>query len=395
MSLERSEQAAFLSIILNTSLTLIKYILALLSGSVALMADAIHSLTDVISSASVLMGIKLSKRSSKTFPYGLYKVENLVSLAMALLIFLAGYEIFRETFTHHTPLVIERIPWAIAGVIIAILATYFFSRYEMHIGKQINSPSIIADAEHVKTDMLSSVIILIGLVGGLFRVPLLDKGAALVILIFIARTGYRILVDSVRVLLDASLDFDTMDQVKTIILSDPQVEEITGLWGRNSGRYKFIEADLTLNVNDLQRAHVITDTIAERIREKIPHVDHVLIHYEPIRKETHTLAVPLMADKETISEHFGEAPYFSIITLRTKDGTLVKQEYPNNPYLQEAEGKGIRVSEWLVQKGIDTIFTKKSFEGKGPFYVFSNARVKMIVTAKKKLHDLDYSVEHS
>jgi cation diffusion facilitator family transporter len=393
MSLERSEKAAFLSIILNTSLTLIKYILASLSGSVALMADAIHSLTDVISSASVLMGIKLSKRRSKTFPYGLYKVENLVSLAMSLLIFLAGYEIFRETFTHHAPLVVERIPWAIGGVILAILATYFFSRYEMHIGRQINSPSIIADAEHVKTDMLSSLIILIGLVGGLFQIPLLDKGAALVILIFIARTGYRILVDSIRVLLDASLDFETMDQVKTIILTDPRVEKIRGLWGRNSGRYKFIEADLMLNVKDLQKAHVITDKIAERIREKIPHVDHVLIHYEPIRKETITFAVPLADDKETISEHFGEAPYFSIITLQTKNGAIVKQEFLNNPYLREEEGKGIRVSEWLLQKGVDKIFTKKSFEGKGPFYVFSNARVEMIITAKERLHDLEYGVE--
>jgi len=393
MSLERSEKAAFLSIILNTSLTLIKYILASFSGSVALMADAIHSLTDVISSASVLMGIKLSKRRSKTFPYGLYKVENLVSLAMSLLIFLAGYEIFRETFTHHAPLVVERIPWAIAGVILAILSTYLFSRYEMRIGRQINSPSIIADAEHVKTDMLSSLIILVGLVGGLFQVPLLDKGATLVILIFIARTGYRILVDSIRVLLDASLDFETMDQVKTIILIDPRVEEIKGLWGRNSGRYKFIEADLMLNVKDLQKAHVITDKIAERIREKIPHVDHVLIHYEPIRKEKITFAVPLTDDKETISEHFGEAPYFSLITLRAKDGAIVKQERLNNPYLREEEGKGIRVSEWLLQKGVDKIFTKKSFEGKGPFYVFSNARVEMIITAKKRLHDLEYGVE--
>jgi cation diffusion facilitator family transporter len=393
MSLERSEKVASLSIILNTSLTLIKYILASLSGSVALMADAIHSLTDVISSATVLVGIKLSKRRSKTFPYGLYKVENLVSLAMSLLIFLAGYEIFRETFTHRMSLMVERIPWAIAGVILAILATYLFSRYEMRIGRQINSPSIIADAEHVKTDMLSSLIILVGLVGGLFQVPLLDKGAALVIIIFIARTGYRILVDSIRVLLEASLDFETMDRVKSIILADPQVEEIKGLWGRNSGRYKFIEADLTLNVGDLQKAHVITDKIAERIREKIPHVDHVLIHYEPIRKEQITFAVPVTDDKETISEHFGEAPYFSITTIRAEDGAIVKQECLNNPYLREEEGKGIRVSEWLLQKGVDKIFTKKSFEGKGPFYVFSNARVKMIITAKKRLHDLEYSVE--
>jgi len=393
MSPERSEQVAFFSIILNTSLTVIKYVLAVLSGSVALTADAIHSLTDVISSTSVLMGIKLSKRRSKSFPYGLYKVENLVSLAMSLLIFLAGYEIARETFTHHTPLVAARIPWAIAGVILAVLATYLFSRYELRIGRRINSPSIIADAEHIKTDMFSSLIILVGLVGGLFQVPLLDKGAALVILVFIARTGYRILVDSIRVLLDASLDFETMAQVKGIILTDPQVEKIKGLWGRNSGRYKFIEADLTLNVRDLERAHVITDKIAERIREKIPHVDHVLIHYEPIRKETITYAVPLTDDKETISEHFGEAPFFALITLRAKDGTIVKQENLTNPYLQEEEGKGIRVSEWLVHKGVDNIFTKKSFEGKGPFYVFSNARVAMIITTQKRLSDLEYRVE--
>lgn len=393
MNLERSEQVAFFSIILNTSLTVIKYALATLSGSVALTADAIHSLTDVISSTSVLMGIKLSKGRSTSFPYGLYKVENLVSLAMSLLIFLAGYEIARETFIHHTPLVTARIPWAIAGVIIAVLATYFFSRYELRIGRQINSPSIIADAEHIKTDMFSSLIILIGLVGGLFQVPLLDKGAALVILVFIARTGYRILVDSVRVLLDASLDFETMDQVKGVILTDPQVEKIKGLWGRNSGRYKFIEADLTLNVRDLERAHEITDKIAERIREKIPHVDHVLIHYEPIRKEIIIYAVPLTDDKETISEHFGEAPFFAIITLRTKDGTVAKQENLTNPYLQEGEGKGIRVSEWLVYKGVDKIFAKKSFEGKGPFYVFANARVEMIITAQKRLSGLEYRVE--
>ncbi len=122
-------------------------------------------------------------------------------------------------------------------------------------------------------------------------------------------------------------------------------------------------------------------------------MDHVLIHYEPIRKETIIFAVPLMEDKETISEHFGEAPYFSIITLRAKDGAIVKQERLSNLYLREEEGKGIRVSEWLVQKGVDKIFTKKSFEGKGPFYVFSNARVEMIITTKKSLHDLEYSIE--
>lgn len=85
--------------------------------------------------------------------------------------------------------------------------------------------------------------------------------------------------------------------------------------------------------------------------------------------------------------------FLTDVISSAKDGTTVKQEYLNNPYLQEEEGKGIRVSEWLVHNRIDKIFTKKSFEGKGPFYVFSNARVKMIITTKKSLHDLAYSVE--
>ncbi|MBW2038194.1 MAG: cation diffusion facilitator family transporter [Deltaproteobacteria bacterium] len=394
MSLEQSEKVAFLSIIFNALLTVMKYVLALLSGSVALMADAIHSLTDVVSSASVLMGIKLSKRRSKTFPYGLYKVENLVSLVMSLLIFVAGYEIFREAFAPHEPLHVELIPWAIAGVTVAILATYLFSRYQLRIGRQINSPSVIADAQHIKTDMFSSIIIMVGLVGGLFRIPYLDKGAALVIVFFIARTGYRILVDAIRVLLDASLDFETLDRVKTLILSEPQVKGIKGLWGRNSGRYRFIEADLTLKVRDLEKAHFVSDKIAERIKTEIPYVDHVLIHYEPVPKETITFVVPLDRDKETISEHFGEAPYFYLITLQNKDGGVLEEGFLNNPHLQEEEGKGIKVSEWLVQKGVDTVFTKKSFEGKGPFYVFSNAEVEMILTPEKRLRDLEFSIKN-
>lgn len=91
--METSERVAWLSIICNLVLVSIKADLALLSGSIAIRADALHSLTDVLSSVLILIGIKISKRSFFAFPYGLYKVENHVVLGTSVLIFFTGYEI--------------------------------------------------------------------------------------------------------------------------------------------------------------------------------------------------------------------------------------------------------------------------------------------------------------
>jgi cation diffusion facilitator family transporter len=102
--MEENEKIGAYSIGVNLTLVGIKAVLGFLSGSVALLADAIHSSTDVISSITVLAGIKISKRKSKHFPYGLNKVENFVSLISAILIFLAGYKIVYTAFFEHQSL---------------------------------------------------------------------------------------------------------------------------------------------------------------------------------------------------------------------------------------------------------------------------------------------------
>ena len=161
--MEQSEKIGLYSVGTNLLLVGIKYGLALLSGSMALVADAIHSATDVISSATVFAGIKLSKRKSKNFPYGLYKVENFVSLLSSILIFLAGYEIVHTVFFKPQTLKTQFLPYAMVGVLVTLGITYAFSRYEMRQGKAIGSPSLMADAQHIRTDMLSSAVILAGL----------------------------------------------------------------------------------------------------------------------------------------------------------------------------------------------------------------------------------------
>jgi cation diffusion facilitator family transporter len=384
--MEKSERIGFYSIGINILLVGIKVSLAVFSGSIALVADAIHSLSDLISSATVLAGIKISKRKSKIFPYGLYKVENLVSLVSSLFIFFAGYEIAVSVFLGEQDLNIGRLPVAMAGVVLTILITYTFSRYELHRGRKIGSPSLIADAQHIKTDMLSSGVIFFGLLGGLFRLPL-DKVAALVMVFFIGKAGLVIFLDAIRVLLDASLDFETLDRVKSIILEDRKVGTINALWGRNSGRFKFIEADIILKVHDLDRAHAISRRIEREIKEKVPNVDHILVHYEPQKKETRTCVIPLAGDKMTISDHFGEAPYFYLATLRESDRTILEEKFLHNPFLREKKGKGIKVSEWLVQQGGDTVLTKGNFKGKGPSYVFSDAEVDVHITKAESIEE--------
>lgn len=157
--METSERVAWLSIVVNLVLVGIKAGLALLSGSIAVRADALHSLTDVLSSVIILIGIKISKRSSRAFPYGLYKVENLVALGSSFLIIFAGYEILKEVLSGQLSLP-TNIPLTITGIVATIVIAWLFSRYELKIGLQTSSPSLVADSRHILTDVLSSLVIL-------------------------------------------------------------------------------------------------------------------------------------------------------------------------------------------------------------------------------------------
>jgi len=385
--MEQNEKIAAYSIGINLLLVGIKALLSFFSGSVALLADAIHSASDVISSTTVLAGIKISKRKSKNFPYGLYKVENFVSLLSSIFIFFAGYEIIQAVFYKPQSLKSEYLPYAMAGVVLTMGITFVFSRFELKQGKMIGSPSLMADAKHIRTDMLSSAVILIGLVGGWlgFR---LDKIAAVLVVLLVFKAGISIFIDSLRVLLDASIDFGTMDKVKSIIIKENRVISINTLLGRNSGAFKFIEADIVLKVKNLEKAHAVSQRIEKEIRRQVSYVDHVLIHIEPQKKEATTYAVPLKENKQELSEHFGEAPYFYLATVREKDSVIVSERYDRNPFTEEEKGKGIKVSEWLLEKGVDSVISPKGFEGKGPGYVFSDADVDVILTRGKTFDEI-------
>ncbi len=387
--MDAGERLALASVLVNLLVTGLKYFLGVFSGSLALLADAVHSSADVVSSASIWAGIRLSRRKSKMFPYGLYKVENLVALITAAIILLAGYEIVRSVLWAGERVRAERLPYAMAGVMAIALILLSFSRYELKRAKGLHSPSLEADAHHLTTDLFSSCLILVGLAGTYWQIKFpLDKAAALVIVVLIGWVGVKIAVDAIRVLLDASLDFTTLNTIREIILETPQVSKISSLTGRNSGRFKFIEADLALKIRELEKAHFVANQIENRIKSRVPNVDHVLIHYEPIKKLTQVIALPVAADRVHLSEHFGEAPYFLVLTLRSEDKGLLEEKLLPNPHRTVQSGKGIKVSEWLLSQGVDEVVAAKSFAHKGPYYVFADAGVVMEQTEQRDIDQI-------
>jgi cation diffusion facilitator family transporter len=379
------ERVGLYSLLVNLLLVLLKLGLATLSGSLALAADSAHSLVDVFASLAVLAGLSLSKRKSKAFPYGLYKVENVVSIIIALLIFLAGYEIAREALlSSERALVVN--PWLVGGVILTIVIPLLFGQYEIGVGRESNSPSLIADGRHFQTDVFSSVAVLVSIVAGYLGLTL-DRIAAGVIVLFILKAGWELLVDGMRVLLDASLDVETLAEVLHIIEAQPSVTEVKWITGRNSGRYRFLETEITLRIHDLEKAHAISRQIEAQIHTQIPHVDRVLIHYEPPERTHIRYAVPLADTTGTISPHLGEAPYFALVTLRVADGMLERQEVVANPHKDVERAKGLRVAEWLVEQKVDVVIVERSLKGKGPEYVFADAGVEVTTTQARTISD--------
>jgi predicted Fe-Mo cluster-binding NifX family protein len=196
------------------------------------------------------------------------------------------------------------------------------------------------------------------------------------------------LKNSMRPLLDASVDPGTLQRIREVILSFKQVKEIKSIQARNSGRYIFVHAHLVFGLKKFSPAHHLSEEIERAVQKEIPLVDRMIIHYEPQKKDFTLYAIPVGADRQTLSDHFGEAPYFYLMRASNPGNVVLEEKILGNPYFKEEKGKGIKVSEWLVENGVDAVFTRKGFDGKGPSYVFSSSEVEVIVTEARTVEEV-------
>jgi len=387
------KRIALYSILLNLFLSLLKIVVGIISGSAALIADGIHSLADLAAAMSVYAGIVIANMKSDKFPYGLYKVENLISLISAFAIFFAGYEIAREVLFEDEPRRITNLPLAIGVVIVTIIATYLFSRWERKKGEELNSPSLIADAEHIKTDMFSSIIVLIGILGNYFGIPWLEKLAVLIIVALIFRAGWEITVEALKVLLDASVDKETLKEVRKIIESNPLVEEVKTLTGRSSGSYKFIEAEIILKTKDFEKAHEIVHSIEEEVKKKVPFIERILIHFEPPEEKEKIYAI--LVDKNGKLCKNPEDCVYAVILKASKEGLKELKKIKISEEFGKRRGFAAEFIEKLAEEKVDCIVVGKLFFGKGALYAMAFYNIEFaelegdIETAKRLIEEKD------
>jgi len=379
-------KVALYSLLLNLSLVFTKLVLSIITGSLALRADAIHSLVDVFGSMALIMGLVISSRKSSNFPYGLYKVENMVSIIISLLLFLTAYEIVLEALTAG-PSIVPYGGWVLLVVALMIPIPLLFGRFEVRAGQKANSPSLIADGSQFKVDTFTASIVLFALIAQRYGIPL-DRIAAIIIAIFIVRAGWHILVSGMRVLLDASVDVQTLEKIRTAIEAQPEVSAVKSVTARNSGRYLFVEATVALRIASLKRAHQVSERMEKKIREAVPHIDRVLIHYEPQSKTRIRYVLPLSDTNGEISLHFGEAPYFALMEIDMQQKAVSQQEVLDNPYKDMTTGRGLKVAEFLLGYKPDVVMTRENLSGKGPGYAFAEAGVETVQTKIESLEQL-------
>jgi len=374
------------SIAVNGVLICLHGFTAWASGSLAVTAELVHNFADLASAGAVVVGLKLALHKSRAFPYGLYKVENLIAVGLSIMIFFTAFEV-AATVISDAQIVPSVDFWMLAVLAVTMVIPLVFSRFEMRVAERTHSPALRADAQEYRVHAYTTGLAFTALLSAWFEFPL-DRVAAAVIIIAVVKTGWDILIDALRVLLDASIDLPSADRIRAAIAADPAVTEVTWITGRNAGRFRFVEAGVVLRSHRLDRPEAAIARIERTVREAMPQIERVLLHVETATSDSERVAVPVTDLSGTISAHFGEAPFFAFLTLDRKSHAVEDQRIRANPHLAESRAKGLRVAEWLVDQKVDRVLVPRDFEGRGPAYVFREAGIQVEVTSEPTLAHL-------
>jgi len=398
----------FFLLAFNLSLFILKFIFSYITNSIALQADAFDSLTDIVMVFAALIGIVYSrKKPNEKFPYGYYKIENIISLIISLFIFFTAYNIITQSITNilnfssgNSKIIYTSIPVFIF-LIFSFIISLFLTLYLKLIGNKINSPIIKSELSEKFFDNFISLSVLVGFIGASFNLYLLDSIIGLFIAVFIIRGGYDVFLSSTKVLLDAIIDFDERTELYNLINSFPKIKEIEVLEIRAYGKYIFIEVTISLNKDiSLTQVNTLKNLINTKIRERFPQIFKIIILTQIQEKIIKKVAVPLMDNNgldSKISDHFGESPFFAIYEIEEGDEQKQFMNYNilANKFIKEEKRKGILISNWLITNKIDKMYLKKELKI-GPKLIFEKSLILIETTELIKLNEIiDYEINLS
>jgi cation diffusion facilitator family transporter len=274
----------YLGMAMNIALSAIKIAIGLSAASLALVADGIHSLSDVATDVAVLLGLRIgSKEPDQTHPYGHGRAETFSAGLVALvLIVVGGAMIYYATLAiTRDEMTAPRLGVLIAAVI-SIAAKEWLYKATQKVAIQSHSPALYANAWHHRSDALSSVAVVVGFISLKFGFGHGDQVAAIAVGLMIIWVGVRVIGDALRELAEAAVDPDTIEEIKEIINSDSSIRQWHKLRTRTVGREVFLDlhilVDPDLKITD---AHEISERLEKTLDEQITRPINITVHIEP------------------------------------------------------------------------------------------------------------------
>ena len=327
--------------------------------SVAMTAGGILTATRGVMAAFILAGIRLSRRHTSPFSYGLYKLENIIAAVVGVIVLVVTYELAKVSITHlnRTYLFTNDPKYALPFFLGAALLAGGMGFYKRRVARAEGCPSLKADAYFSFADAVALVIIGAALaldIAGLHRV---DAVAGLIVACFLAVVGVQIFLGGLKVLLDASVSRDVLAKVREIAEADPGIRKVLSVDGRNSGSFIFLDLVVEPAAYDLVQAGEISRDLERRLKAAIENIDSVSIEFSA-PTDAFTAAVPLGSDGSSIAEGFESAPMVGILEM--DKGTVTgKPDVVNNPAVGRSEGQGVHLAVFLGSRSVDVLLLKK------------------------------------
>ncbi|MDU3324412.1 MAG: cation diffusion facilitator family transporter, partial [Escherichia coli] len=270
----------------NFILAFIKILIGFIARSTAMLADGMHSLSDVVTTIGVIIGLKLShKEADKSHPYGHERIESITSLFLSTVLFLVaisiGYSGIIKIINHNyvTP-GFSAIIAAITSIIVKELMYWYTIKY----ANEINSPSLKADAWHHRSDALSSIGALIGIAGARMGYPFLDPLVAIIIALVIIKVAFDICKQSIAQLIDEAASEDDVQVIIDKINSIDGIYEIKNLKTRQHSNRLYVDVDISVDATlTVEEGHNIASYVHNLIEED-SRIKHCMVHVNPYYK---------------------------------------------------------------------------------------------------------------
>lgn len=282
----KARRSTVVGIVVNGSLALIKGTAGILGNSFALVADAIESLTDVMSSIVVWTGLRVAASPpTERHPFGKGRAETLAAVVVAVMLLAAALAIARQSVfeirtPHHAP-----APFTLVVLLLVIAIKEVLFRFVLKVGKDVSSTAVKTDAWHHRSDAITSAAAFVGisiaLIGGR-GYESADDWAALLAAGIIAANAWNLLVPGLRELTDASPDRAIIEKIRAVAAEVPGVHGTHRCWVRKLGFDHFVDLDVLVEPTiTVREGHDIAHKVQEAVRDAAPYVTRVMVHIEP------------------------------------------------------------------------------------------------------------------